>query len=63
MYDDLHRIARTMLTCIVSVEGGWTHRLDARGERVSPRENVRSNMVEGAVRLLASQGVEGTSFK
>jgi TetR/AcrR family transcriptional repressor of lmrAB and yxaGH operons len=30
---------------------------------VSPRENVRSNMVDGAVILLATQGVEGTSFK
>ena len=30
---------------------------------MNPRENVRSNMVEGAVRLLATQGVEGTSFK
>jgi TetR/AcrR family transcriptional regulator, lmrAB and yxaGH operons repressor len=30
---------------------------------VNPRENVRSNMVEGAVRLLATEGVEGTSFK
>jgi TetR/AcrR family transcriptional repressor of lmrAB and yxaGH operons len=30
---------------------------------VSPRENVRSDMVDGAVILLASQGVEGTSFK
>jgi TetR/AcrR family transcriptional repressor of lmrAB and yxaGH operons len=30
---------------------------------VNPRENVRSNMVEGAVKLLATQGVEGTSFK
>jgi TetR/AcrR family transcriptional repressor of lmrAB and yxaGH operons len=30
---------------------------------VSPRENVRSKMVDGAVILLASQGVEGTSFK
>jgi TetR/AcrR family transcriptional regulator, lmrAB and yxaGH operons repressor len=29
---------------------------------VNPRENVRSNMVDGAVRLLATQGVEGTSF-
>ena len=29
---------------------------------MNPRENVRSNMVEGAVRLLASRGVEGTSF-
>jgi TetR/AcrR family transcriptional regulator, lmrAB and yxaGH operons repressor len=29
---------------------------------VKPRENVRSNMVAGAVRLLATQGVEGTSF-
>jgi TetR/AcrR family transcriptional repressor of lmrAB and yxaGH operons len=29
---------------------------------VNPRENVRSNMVNGAVRLLATQGVEGTSF-
>jgi TetR/AcrR family transcriptional regulator, lmrAB and yxaGH operons repressor len=29
---------------------------------VNPREDVRSNMVEGAVRLLASRGVEGTSF-
>lgn len=30
---------------------------------MSPRENVRSNMVDGAVLLLATQGVEGTSFK
>ena len=30
---------------------------------MSPRENVRSNMVDGAVILLATQGVEGTSFK
>jgi TetR/AcrR family transcriptional regulator, lmrAB and yxaGH operons repressor len=30
---------------------------------VNPRESVRSNMVEGTVRLLATQGVEGTSFK
>jgi TetR/AcrR family transcriptional repressor of lmrAB and yxaGH operons len=30
---------------------------------VSPRENVRSKMVDGAVILLATQGVEGTSFK
>jgi TetR/AcrR family transcriptional regulator, lmrAB and yxaGH operons repressor len=30
---------------------------------VNPRENVRSNMVDGAVRLLATAGVEGTSFK
>jgi TetR/AcrR family transcriptional repressor of lmrAB and yxaGH operons len=30
---------------------------------VSPRENVRSDMVDGAVILLATQGVEGTSFK
>jgi TetR/AcrR family transcriptional repressor of lmrAB and yxaGH operons len=30
---------------------------------VNPRENVRSNMVDGAVRLLATEGVEGTSFK
>ena len=30
---------------------------------MSPRENVRSNMVDGAVMLLATQGVEGTSFK
>jgi TetR/AcrR family transcriptional repressor of lmrAB and yxaGH operons len=29
---------------------------------VNPRENVRTNMVDGAVRLLATQGVEGTSF-
>lgn len=29
---------------------------------MSPRANVRSNMVDGAVRLLATQGVEGTSF-
>jgi TetR/AcrR family transcriptional regulator, lmrAB and yxaGH operons repressor len=29
---------------------------------VNPRENVRSNMVDGAVRLLATHGVEGTSF-
>jgi TetR/AcrR family transcriptional repressor of lmrAB and yxaGH operons len=29
---------------------------------VNPRENVRSNMVDGAVRLLATKGVEGTSF-
>jgi TetR/AcrR family transcriptional repressor of lmrAB and yxaGH operons len=33
------------------------------GEQVSPRVDVRSNMVEGAVRLLATEGVEGTSFK
>jgi TetR/AcrR family transcriptional repressor of lmrAB and yxaGH operons len=30
---------------------------------VNARENVRSNMVDGAVRLLATAGVEGTSFK
>jgi len=30
---------------------------------VSSRENVRSNMIDGAVVLLATQGVEGTSFK
>ena len=30
---------------------------------MNPRENVRSNMVDGAVRLLATEGVEGTSFK
>ena len=30
---------------------------------MNPHENVRSNMIEGAVRLLATQGVEGTSFK
>ena len=30
---------------------------------MSPRDNVRSNMVDGAVILLATQGVEGTSFK
>ena len=30
---------------------------------MSPRENVRSNMVDGAVVLLATEGVEGTSFK
>ncbi len=30
---------------------------------MSPRESVRSNMVDGAVILLATQGVEGTSFK
>ena len=30
---------------------------------MSPRENVRSKMVDGAVILLATQGVEGTSFK
>jgi TetR/AcrR family transcriptional regulator, lmrAB and yxaGH operons repressor len=30
---------------------------------VSARANVRSNMVNGAVRLLATEGVEGTSFK
>jgi TetR/AcrR family transcriptional regulator, lmrAB and yxaGH operons repressor len=29
---------------------------------VNPRENVRSNMVDGAVRLLATQGPAGTSF-
>jgi TetR/AcrR family transcriptional repressor of lmrAB and yxaGH operons len=29
---------------------------------MNPRENVRSNMVDSAVRLLATQGVEGTSF-
>src|SRR6202167_3250427 len=27
-----------------------------------PRSDVRSRMVEGAVRLLATKGVEGTSF-
>ena len=30
---------------------------------MNPRANVRSNMVNGAVRLLATEGVEGTSFK
>ena len=30
---------------------------------MNPRHNVRSNMVDGAVILLATQGVEGTSFK
>ena len=30
---------------------------------MSPSENVRSNMVDGAVILLATQGVEGTSFR
>ncbi len=30
---------------------------------MSPRENVRSSMVDGAVILLATRGVEGTSFK
>ena len=30
---------------------------------MSPRANVRSNMVNGAIRLLATEGVEGTSFK
>ncbi len=29
---------------------------------MNPRESVRTNMVDGAVRLLATQGVEGTSF-
>ena len=29
---------------------------------MNQRENVRTNMVDGAVRLLATQGVEGTSF-
>jgi AcrR family transcriptional regulator len=29
---------------------------------VNPRENVRANMIDGAVRLLATRGVEGTSF-
>ena len=33
------------------------------GERPSPRSDVRSNMVAGAARLLARDGVEGTSFK
>ncbi|MGH7685636.1 MAG: TetR/AcrR family transcriptional regulator [Candidatus Dormibacteria bacterium] len=30
---------------------------------MSPRGNVRSNMVAAALRLLAKRGVEGTSFK
>ena len=30
---------------------------------MSPRASVRSNMVNGAVRLLATAGVEGTSFR
>jgi AcrR family transcriptional regulator len=30
---------------------------------VNPRGNVRSNMVNGALTLLATRGVEGTSFK
>jgi TetR/AcrR family transcriptional regulator, lmrAB and yxaGH operons repressor len=30
---------------------------------VNPRPSVRSNMVNGAVRLLATAGVEGTSFR
>ena len=33
------------------------------GERPSARSDVRANMVAGAVRLLAREGVEGTSFK
>ncbi len=50
-----------MAACIVS-SGAGREPFEARGERVTPRENVRSNMVEGAVRLLATRGVEGTSF-
>ena len=30
---------------------------------MNPRASVRSNMVNGAVRLLATAGVEGTSFR
>src|SRR5580658_3300364 len=34
----------------------------SRGESRPPRGAVRARMVEGAVRLLATRGVEGTSF-
>jgi TetR/AcrR family transcriptional repressor of lmrAB and yxaGH operons len=51
-----------MPVCIVSVLGLVRQPSDVRGERVNQRENVRTNMVDGAVRLLATQGVEGTSF-
>jgi AcrR family transcriptional regulator len=47
-----------------SVEFGKVNAGSAHPRRtVSPRENVRSNMIDGAVILLATQGVEGTSFK
>src|SRR5271154_6236234 len=52
-----------MQECISLVHRPWPGGSRYPRSIVNPRATVRSNMVNGAVRLLATAGVEGTSFR
>src|SRR5271154_6350078 len=60
MYEDLHNITDAMMVCIArrsNPEGAVQ-----LGSREMAQGEVRTKMVKGAARLLATKGVEGTSF-